>query len=137
MGIVIRTVPEPQHRQPVQPDSYWEGFIHSMRFDGKRLDVFFIGPNGKRPVVYFTPTRNSLLLRFMLRPGDHLRVEGVSKQGKKMGINTSLYGITDEEIEERREEAERQVKRYQTRIKLLEEGHSLESADRMLKMMGY
>lgn len=137
MGIVIRTVPEPRHRQPVEPDTYWEGFIHSLRFDGKRLDVFFVGPNSTKPVIYFTPTRNSLLLRFLLRPGDHAHIEGVLRNGRKMGITAALFNITEEELETRCNEAERLVKRYQMKINLLEEGHSMESAERMLTMMGY
>lgn len=133
--VIIRTVQPHQARPAVTPTHLWEGCIHSLRFDGERLQLVFDAVmSGCRPVIYFTRNADSVFLRYFLKPGDGVRIGGVVARDGWRGLECEA-ALSQEEIDQRWVIAERLANRFKLKIKLLREGHSEAAADRLVDIM--
>jgi len=132
----VRTEQPSLPRVPAEPTHFWQGLVHSWRYDGKILRLKFYDAKGQPgPVVYFSAKSEALFLTFFVRRKDHLRVEGrITRQGR-CGMSTSILGLDEDEVAERRQKAEAQAAHYRKKIALLQQGYSEAAADRLIELM--
>jgi hypothetical protein len=131
----FRTAPPALPRVPAEPTHFWQGLVHSWRYDGKVLRLKFYDAEGQPgAVVYFTGRSEALFLTFFVRRKDHIRVEGrLTRQGR-CGMSTSILDLGEEEVAERRQKAEKKAAYYKKKIALLQQGYSETAADRLIEL---
>jgi hypothetical protein len=134
-NVSVRMVLEHEKRPAPVATHYWSGLIRESHFNGNILKVqLYDSDMGPGPSCLFTSKSQAVYLAYYLYPRDHVRIEYRQSSRGFIGMNIDIYGLDDDELEERKQSATFQATAYIKKWKLIEQGHSEEAANRIIEL---
>jgi hypothetical protein len=134
-NISIRYVPQREGRPAPVATHYYKGLIRETHFNGNILKVqLYDSDMEPGPTCLFTQKSQAIYLGFFLYPRDHVRIEYRQSSRGFIGMNIDIYGLDNDELEERKQSATFQATAYIKKWKLIEQGHSEEAANRIVEL---